>query len=542
MSNTGRQPNPTDETAMQHNRVEAIIKKFGSQQRVAELLGIWQTAVSGWVRRGAIPAKRQEELLAIARREGIDLSPVEFFETLATGTDGRPVPQPRQETVSEVVNQKVASMTATGQVIPMKPEATPTPKSPLKDLYDLGEIPPLGHVPANMHAWAIRRERHGEPTQALREEVVPTPEIGDEDVLVLVMAAGVNYNGVWAMLGQPRSPLDTHDKPYHVAGSDAAGVVWAVGSKVHRWKVGDEVVVHCNQDDGDDEECNGGDPMLSPSQRIWGYETNDGSFAQFCKVQSRQLMPRPQHLTWEECGCYVLVLATAYRMLFGHQPHILKPGDNVLVWGGAGGLGSMAIQLVAASGANAIAVISEEDKRDFVLSLGAKGAINRKEFNCWGEMPDPMDQAAYGTWLKESRKFGKAIWDITGKRNDVDIVFEHPGAATFPVSSLICKRGGMVVICAGTTGYKLTVDARYFWSHQKRLQGSHFANLKQASAANKFVLNRQVDPCMSEVFSWADIPRAHQLMLKNQHKPGNMAVLVNAKRPGMRTFEEALED
>jgi len=532
---------------MQRNNVETIIKKFGSQQRVAELLGIWQTAVSGWVRRGAIPSKRQEELLAIAHREGIDLSPVEFFESLATGTHGRPVPTPTNGATARSIKHRPDSpkressitMNASAQVIPIRQDDR---DAPVKDLYDLGEIPPLGYVPANMHAWAIRRERHGEPINALREEIVPTPTIGDEDVLVLVMAAGVNYNGVWAMLGQPRSPLDTHDQPYHVAGSDAAGIVWAVGSKVHRWKVGDEVVVHCNQDDGDDEECNGGDPMLSPTQRIWGYETNDGSFAQYCKVQSRQLMQRPQHLTWEECGCYVLVLATAYRMLFGHQPHTLKPGDNVLVWGGAGGLGSMAVQLVAASGANAIAVISEEDKRDFVLSLGAKGAINRKDFDCWGEMPDPNDAAAYGTWLKEARKFGKAIWDITGKRNDVDIVFEHPGAATFPVSSLVCKRGGMVVICAGTTGYKLTVDARYFWSHQKRLQGSHFANLKQASAANKFVINRPVDPCMSEVFSWADIPRAHQLMLKNQHKPGNMAVLVNAKRPGLRTFEEVLED
>ncbi len=85
-------------------------------------------------------------------------------------------------------------------------------------------------------------------------------------------------------------------------------------------------MVHCNQDDGDDEECNGGDPMNSPSQRIWGYETPDGSFAQFCRVQARQLMPRPRHLTWEESGCYVLTLATAYRMLFGHPPHGLQAG------------------------------------------------------------------------------------------------------------------------------------------------------------------------------------------------------------------------
>ena len=159
-----------------------------------------------------------------------------------------------------------------------------------KDLYDIGEVPPLGHVPAQMHAWAIRKDRHGPPETSMQLEVLPTWPIGENEVLVFVMAGGVNYNGVWAGLGIPISPVDVHKNPFHVAGSDASGIVWACGAKVRRWKVGDEVIVHCNQDDGDDEECNGGDPLLSPSQRIWGYETPDGSFAQFCRVQSRQLM------------------------------------------------------------------------------------------------------------------------------------------------------------------------------------------------------------------------------------------------------------
>jgi crotonyl-CoA carboxylase/reductase len=411
----------------------------------------------------------------------------------------------------------------------------------LKDLYDIGEIPPLGHVPKQMYAWSIREERHGEPDTAMKVEVVPTWELDSHDVLVLVMAAGVNYNGVWAALGTPISPIrDVHKNPFHVAGSDAAGIVWAVGSKVKRWKVGDEVVIHCNQDDGDDEECNGGDPMFSPSQRIWGYETPDGSFAQFCRVQDRQLMERPKHLTWEEAACYTLTLATAYRMLFGHRPHILRPGHNVLVWGASGGLGSFAVQLCATAGANAIGVVSEDDKIDFVMSLGAKGVINRKKFNCWGQLPkvnSPEERA----WMVEARKFGKAIWDITGKGNNVDFVFEHPGESTFPLSVLLVKRGGMVVICAGTTGYNLTMDARYLWMHQKRVQGSHFANLLQASQANKLVVERRIDPCMSEVFTWEQIPKAHMRMLRNQHKPGNMAVLVSAQRTGLRTFEDVQE-
>ncbi len=409
-----------------------------------------------------------------------------------------------------------------------------------KDLYEIGEIPPLGHVPKNMYAWAIRRERHGNPDTAMQVEVVPTWQLDSHDVLVLVMAAGVNYNGVWAALGTPISPFDGHKQPFHVAGSDASGIVWAVGSKVKRWKVGDEVVIHCNQDDGDDEECNGGDPMFSNSQRIWGYETPDGSFSQFCRVQDRQLMERPKHLTWEESACYTLTLATAYRMLFGHKGNELQPGDNVLVWGASGGLGSFAVQLCATSGANAIGVVSEDDKFDFVKQHGARGVINRKKFNCWGQLPT-VGTPEYNTWLSEMRKFGKAIWDITGKGVNPDIVFEHPGETTFPVSVQVVKRGGMVVICAGTTGYNLTMDARYLWMHQKRVQGSHFANLKQAAAANKLVVERRIDPCMSEVFPWEQIPKAHVRMQKNQHKPGNMAVLVSSPTTGLRTFEDVLE-
>ncbi|MGR3814124.1 MAG: crotonyl-CoA carboxylase/reductase [Cognatishimia activa] len=412
--------------------------------------------------------------------------------------------------------------------------------APEKDLYELGEIPPMGYVPKEMYAWAIRRERHGEPEKSFQVEVVETPKLDSNDVLVLVMAAGINYNGVWAGLGKPISPFDGHGEPYHIAGSDASGIVWAVGDKVKNWKVGDEVIIHCNQDDGDDEECNGGDPMYSNSQRIWGYETPDGSFAQFTRVQAQQLLRRPKHLTWEEAACYTLTLATAYRMLFGHAPHDLKPGQNVLVWGASGGLGTYAVQLITAAGANAIGVISDESKRDFVMGLGAKGVINRKDFSCWGQLPT-VNTPEYDVWFKEARRFGKAIWDITGKGNNVDIVFEHPGETTFPVSNLVCKKGGMVVICAGTTGYNLTFDVRYTWMHQKRLQGSHFAHLKQAAAANQMMIEKRIQPFLSETFTWDTIPDAHTMMMNNQHPPGNMAALVQSPQKGLTTLQEVLD-
>lgn len=417
----------------------------------------------------------------------------------------------------------------------------PTSSAPTttKDLYDLGEIPPLGHVPRTMHAIAIRKERHGRPSVAMQAEVVDTPHVGPMDVLVYVMAAGVNYNGVWAALGKPLSPLDIHKQPTHIAGSDAAGVVWAVGSGVRSCKVGDEVVIHCNQSCGECHHCNGGNPMLCRSQQIWGYETTDGSFAQFCKVQAQQVLPKPKHLTWAEAGCYMLVHATAWRMLYGHPPHVLKPAMNVLVWGGSGGLGTMAIQICKAAGANAIAVVSSADKGEYCLSLGAKAYLNRKDFDCWGAMPDPDDTERYNRWASEAKKFGKALWKITGNV-DVDIVFEHPGEDTFPVSCFIVRRGGMVVFCAGTTGYLITFDARYVWMRQKRIQGSHFASKFEADEANHLVMDQKISTGLSKTFAFHETALAHELMADNRHPPGNMAIAVNATVDGCRNLGESI--
>ena len=101
-----------------------------------------------------------------------------------------------------------------------------------KDIYAIGEIPPLGFVPKKMHAWVIRRDRHGNPMQSFKEEEFDVPEVGSNEVLIFVMAAGVNYNGVWAGLGKPVSTLDMTKKDYHIAGSDCSGIVWKVGSGV----------------------------------------------------------------------------------------------------------------------------------------------------------------------------------------------------------------------------------------------------------------------------------------------------------------------
>ena len=299
---------------------------------------------------------------------------------------------------------------------------------------DISQIATLdvepGELPPTMAAWVIRAEREGEPTEAFQLEEMEVPEPAAFEVIVRVMAAGVNFNNVWAALGKPISVFRYRQEDHHIGGSDASGIVWKVGEGVTRWKPGDEVVVHCNQASYEDPEVHGLDPLAAPSQQIWGYETTWGSFAQFCKVQAQQLLPKPKNLAWEEAASYGLTFFTAYRMLVDQAR--LQEGHRVLIWGGAGGLGVFAHQLCKLSGADAVGVVSSPEKGELVKQLGAVDYIDRNEFK--GMMrrgdEDPDQEKAR---FKESRRFGKAVAEKLG--GEPDIVFEHVGRATFPTSA-----------------------------------------------------------------------------------------------------------
>jgi crotonyl-CoA reductase len=185
--------------------------------------------------------------------------------------------------------------------------------------------------------------REKDPRKSLHLDDVPTPELGPGEALVAVMASAINYNTVWTSIFEPLPTFaflrrygrlsalaKRHDLPYHVVGSDLAGVVVRTGPGVHRWQPGHRVVAHClsvelESPDGHD------DTMLDPEQRIWGFETNFGGLAELALVKSNQLLPKPAHLTWEEAACPGLVNSTAYRQLVSRHGAAVKQGDTVLI-------------------------------------------------------------------------------------------------------------------------------------------------------------------------------------------------------------------
>jgi crotonyl-CoA carboxylase/reductase len=384
-----------------------------------------------------------------------------------------------------------------------------------------------GELPATMAAWVIRQEREGEPVDAFQVEEIEVPKPGAFEVVVRVMAAGVNFNNVWAALGKPVSVFRYHpDEDHHIGGSDGAGVVWKVGPGVTRWKPGDEVVLHCNQASYEDPEVHGLDPLAAPSQKIWGYETSWGSFAQFTKVQAQQLLRKPPNLSWEEAASYGLTYFTAYRMLIDRVR--LQPGHRVLIWGAAGGLGVFATQLCAAAGAESVGIVSSAEKGALVEQLGARGFIDRSEFagmmRRGNETPEE-EKARFAV----SRDFSRRVREILGGAPDV--VFEHVGKATFPTSVYCVKPFGKIVICGATSGYDLDFDVRYLWMRQKEIIGSHFANAWECTKANELIEQGRVRPVLWRTMPFDQVAEAHQLMHENKHC-GKIAILVGATEEG----------
>jgi len=385
--------------------------------------------------------------------------------------------------------------------------------------------------------------RDKDPRKSLHLDDVPLPEVGANEALVGVMASCINFNSVWTSIFEPlptfkfleraakKNPATDakHDLPYHIIGSDASGVVLRVGPGVTKWKPGDRVTVHCNYVDMQAPEGHN-DSMLDPDQRIWGFETNFGGLAEIALVRANQLMPKAEHLTWEEAASMPLVNSTAYRMLCSPAGWQIKQGDIVLVWGAVGGLGGFALQYCINGGAFPIAVVSSEEKEKLARTVGARWVINRKkeDFKFFNED---------GTHnMKEQRRFGKIIREMTGGE-DPDVVFEHPGRSTFNASIFVTKPGGTIITCASTTGYMHEYDNRYLWMQKKRIIGSHFANYKEAWEANRLTCKRAIHPLLSGTYPLEQTGEA-TLQVHQNRALGKIGVLCMAPEEGMGVTDE----
>jgi crotonyl-CoA reductase len=289
---------------------------------------------------------------------------------------------------------------------------------------------------------------------------------------------------------------------------------------VRRWRVGDRVVASPSWIDEQDPRSQA-DGLLADDGRAWGFETNFGGLAHFAIAKANQLMPKPALLT---CLCAV----TAYRMLVSPRGARMKQGDIVLIWGATGGLGSYGVQLVRNGGGIAVGVVSTEAKERTLRQLGCDVVLRRDELGL-DELPES----------EAGRRVGSAIRAELGE--DPHIVFDYVGRETFGISVYVARRGGSVVTCGSSTGYRHEFDNRHLWMRVKRIIGSHGANWSEAWEANRLISMGRVIPALSQVYPLADVGDATRKVQLNQHI-GKVGVLCLAQREGLGVEDQSLRE
>ncbi|MPZ36357.1 MAG: crotonyl-CoA carboxylase/reductase [Rhodospirillales bacterium] len=380
--------------------------------------------------------------------------------------------------------------------------------------------------------------------KSLHHADVTVPEPDGGEVLVAVMAASLNFNGVWSALHEPMSPFHylsqfarlepgnaKHNLDYQIIGSDAAGIVVRVGAGVTNCRPGDRVVIHPGVVSGVSVTAYH-DAVQDESCRAWGFETNFGALAEFCLVRANQIMPKPAHLTWEEAASLPLVNETVYRMLISQNGARMRLGESVLIWGATGGLGSLAIQYALRAGAWPIAVVSSPDKAALVRRLGCEAVIDRSAEGYVFIKADGQPN------LRDLVRFRKKVQSLNGGR-DPEIVFEHTGRETFAASVFVAAHGGRVVTCGSTTGYSHQYDNRYLWMHVKSIIGSHGATYHEAWKANDLVCKGLIHPVLSETYPLERAARGIERMRQNRHV-GKIGVLCLADRAGLGVEDSAM--
>ena len=343
---------------------------------------------------------------------------------------------------------------------------------------------------------AVQFDAHGD-RDVIEYGEFPDPEPDRGEVLVDVKAAAVNHLDIWTRRGLPGIDLEMP----HVPGSDAAGVVEAVGEGVTRFEPGDRVAVSAGVGCGDCEFCRDGEESLCVSFHIIGEHVR-GVHAETAAVPADNLVPVPDGVDWEVAGSVSLVFQTAWRML--HTRADVEAGERVLVLGASGGVGHAAVQIADHAGCEVFATASTAEKLSHAEDCGADHAIDY-----------------------EAADFAEEVAELTGGRG-VDVVVDHVGAATYPDSLKSLANGGRLVTCGATTGPNPDAGLnRIFWN-QLSVIGSTMATPGEVDDVLELVWDGTFEPRVRETLPMSEAARGHG-MIENREGFGKVVLIPDSE-------------
>ncbi len=329
----------------------------------------------------------------------------------------------------------------------------------------------------------IFREHGG--THKLSYEDFPEPMIGPEDVLVRVKACALNHLDIWTREGNPAYPLVLP----HIVGSDVAGTVDQIGSQVEGFTAGQRVCVspglscwRCNA-------CLAGRDNFCRSYGLLGAVVH-GGYAEYVKVPFRNLLPIPDHISFEQAAAFPLVSVTASHMLFALAG--LQQGETVLVMGAGSGVGMMAVQMAKLAGAHVITTVGSEEKVPKAKNLGADAVINHSK-----------------------EKVAERVKALT-EGHGVDVVIEHIGPDVWDSCLESLVKGGRLITCGATTGGDVKLNLRYMYARQLTIKGSYMGTRAELVKAAELVRQGRLIPVIDRTFPLQEARQAQDLMLQRQ--------------------------
>ena len=329
---------------------------------------------------------------------------------------------------------------------------------------------------------AIILNENGATDKMIYTTDFPVPEIGPEEVLVKIKATTINRADLVIRNGYPGLTLNFP----HILGGDITGVVEQAGSSVKDFKQGDRVlswsIVAC----GKCEWCKKGRGGLCFNWQYFGMHRK-GSYAEYAAVPASSLIKLPDNVSFENAACLPVAGLTAYHALTGVGN--LKKDETFFIWGGASGLGMMAIQIAKNLGATVFATAGTEEKIKKLKEMGVDYIFNHR-----------ADEDIAAKVLELTNKLG------------IDVVLDYIGPATHPQSFRMVKKGGKILWCGIMTGREATISIHQTYLRHISLLGLYLGEKDELAGLVDLVSKDKVRPYIGETLDLKDAVKGHILI------------------------------
>lgn len=330
---------------------------------------------------------------------------------------------------------------------------------------------------------AILLTQHGGVENLQYTTDFPVPDCGADDIRVRIKATSVNRADTVVRNGYPGLSIPMP----HILGGDIVGEVEHIGENVTGLSLGDRVmatpVISC----GTCPIC-----VNTPERnhlcfnwKYFGMHIN-GGYAEYCTVPAKCIVKLPDSITYEEATCFGVAGLTAYHALYTIAK--LKAGETFMIWGGSGGLGTVAVQLAKAAGAIVIATVGKDEKKPTIHELGADYVFNHYT----------DDVAA------EVRK----LFPL-----GINCIMDYVGPATFPKSFELLQKGGRMLLCGILTGRESMLSIHQTYLRHLSLHGLYLGTRTELEELLALAAEKSIKPLVGKVMSLSQAAEAHELMV-----------------------------